>query len=246
MKTRSILLIFTLLCVSQKGIAGEELKPLLSIPDQVVYQNDFSQSEPLVKGVWQQRQHTRWSIEDGVLRGIPSTEEYQNSISHHQGLEPRISCPATPAEFVAAFSIRFIGGSETSIAPFVEFGHHIARVKFSTSGTSLLADGESVKLDGAQDLRYTSGKWFHALAELKGDEFVIQFADGPTLYGKHPRFAQPVSSGGAGFGVAGTRGGTVEIDNLTLWSVEKGINPKWQSAKRRLAPFTPVILKEKK
>lgn len=227
-------------------ILNAELKPLLAIPDSIAFKSDFSDPVPLKRETWQQRQHTRWKIEDGVLRGIPSTIEFQKSQSHHQGLEPRISCPATPSEFVAKFSIRFIGGSETSIAPFVEFGHHIARIKFSETGVSLIADGESVKLDEDVTFTYHSGKWYHALAELKGDEFVIQFAYGPTLYAKHPRFAQPVTSGGAGFGVAGTRGGTVEIDNLTLWAIQERPNENWTSTRTRIPKFEPVILKEKK
>jgi hypothetical protein len=222
-----------------------ELKPLLGLPKDIALQTDFSRPEPLKKDVWQQRQHTRWKIEDGVMRGIPSTKEYQASISHHRGLEPRISCPATPPEFVAKFSIRFIDGSETPIAPFVEFGHHIARVKFSESGISLIADGESVKLDEDRDFRYVPGKWYHALAELKGDEFVIQFEGGPTLYGKHPRFALPVSKGGAGFGVAGPRGGKVEIDNISLWTVHAKTNPGWAKSRAAIPSFKPTVLKAK-
>jgi hypothetical protein len=251
MNTPSIPIHLTLLfsiglSCATSALAGANLEPILTVPDAIVFRNDFSKSEPLAKGSWSLRQHTRWTIEEGVLRGIPSTLEYQNSRKDHQGFEPRISCPATPAEFIAEFSIRFNGGAETSIAPFVEFGHHIARVKFSESGISLIADGESVKLDEDKGFKYESGKWYHALAELKGDEFVIQFADGPTLYGKHPRFAQPVSSGGAGFGVAGTRGGVVEIDHLTLSTIKNQPNPGWKSTRKRFAPFEPIVLKEKK
>ncbi len=243
----SLAAVFSILfCSSLCTAAREAIKPILAIPDKIVLQDDFSISEPLAKGTWSLRQHTRWNIEEGVLRGIPSSLEYQNSRRDHQGFEPRISCPATPSEFVASFSIRFIGGTETSIAPFVEFGHHVARIKFSEMGMSLIADGESVKLDEAKDFKYESGKWYHAMAELRGDEFVIQFANGPTLYAKHPRFALPVSSGGAGFGVAGTKGGAVEIDELTLWSIKAKINPMWKSAQKQLTPFPPILLKEPK
>jgi hypothetical protein len=30
----------------------------------------------------------------------------------------------------------------------------------------------------AANFKYIPGKWYHILAELKGDEFVMQFADG--------------------------------------------------------------------
>ncbi len=228
------------------AIAGDELKPLLAVPDTLALAKDFSTPERLERDTWQQRQHTRWAVEDGVLRGRPSTLEYQKSTTHHQGFEPRVSCPATPEEFVAKFSIRFIGGSETNIAPFIEFGHHVARVRFSEEGVFLLADGESVQLDASNALALESGKWLHALAELKGEEFVIQFAGGPTLFAKHPSYAQPVKSGGAGFGVAGTKGGIVEIDDVELWTIKPKPQPDWEQTKKRFDRYEPVILKERK
>ena len=86
-----------------------------------VYQN-FSQAKPLEKTVWQSRQGTRWAIEDGVLRGRESSPEFQSNRKDHFGYEPRLSIPVTPAEFVAEFSFRFVGGDETAIVPFIEFG----------------------------------------------------------------------------------------------------------------------------
>ena len=39
-------------------------------------------------------------------------------------------------------------------------------------------DHETLKVAESGDFKYVPGKWYHALAELKGDEFVIQFVDG--------------------------------------------------------------------
>ena len=109
------------------------LQPLMVIPDKVVLQETFSKSGPVKKTSWQNRQGTRWSVEDGVLRGRPSSEEYQASRTHHYGYEPRVSVPVTPPEFLAGFSFRFVGGEETDIVPFIEFGHHVCRVKNFTT-----------------------------------------------------------------------------------------------------------------
>jgi hypothetical protein len=223
-----------------------KLKPLLAQADSVALEAHFSQSAPLEKGVWQQRQHTRWAIEDGLLRGIPSTAEYQEAHSDHQGFEARISVPVTPNECIAEFSVRFLNGAETPIAPFVEFGHHVARVKFSETGVFLIADGESVKVAEAKNYKYIPGKTYHILAELKGDEFVMQFADGPTLYAKHASFARPVKSGGNGLGITGPKGGSVEIDYLTLWNVKPQERSNWSDTRANFPHFKPVILKEKK
>ena len=82
------------------------LKPMLVQPDKVVLQEDFSHSGPLDKAAWSARQHTTWIIEDGVLRGTPSSAAYQASRKDHQGLEPRVSMPACPNEYALEFSIR--------------------------------------------------------------------------------------------------------------------------------------------
>jgi hypothetical protein len=224
----------------------ESLRPLLTIQDELVARNDFSTPAPLKRSEWIQRQGTRWAIEDGVLRGRPSTKEFQDSKPNHKGYEARVSLPATPHEFIARFSIRFIDGAETRIVPFVEFGHHVARIKFSETGLSLVADGETVLLNETNDFKYEPGRWYHLLAEMKGDEFSVQFAGGPTLYGKHTRFKYPATKGGVGLGIAGPRGGTVELDNFSLWSTKKEVHPNWMATKRELGIFKSKVLKQKK
>lgn len=202
------------------GVAAADspanLKPIMAVPDAVVLQEDFSKPHELKKGVWQKRQGTRWAIDEGLLRGQQSSPEYQAKKKDHFGYEPRLSIPVTPPEFIASFSFRFIEGSETAIVPFIEFGHHVCRVRFSKEGATLLADHETLKLAEATDFVWQSGKWYHALAEMKGGRFVMQIDGGPTLYAQHDSFAAPPSSGGNGFGVAGPKRGFVELDNLTI------------------------------
>jgi len=219
---------------------GLPLKPIMAVPAEIVLNSDFSKPAPLAKDRWNKRQGTRWSIEDGVLRGRPSSEEFQAARTHHRGLEARLSVPITPRQCVARFSVRFQQGAETAIVPFVEFGHHVCRLKFSQQGLSLLADSETVRLAEAKDFRFQPGRWYHCLAELKNDEFVVQFANGPTLYAKHTCFAEPVSSGGRGLGVAGPRNGLVEIDNLTLWRIQDQAHPDWSERRASMPVFQPV------
>ena len=222
------------------------LKPRMVVPGKIVLQNDFSQERPLKKDVWQSRQGTRWTIEEGVLRGRESSADFQAKRKHHFGYEPRLSIPVTPAEFVVEFSFRFTGGDETGIVPFIEFGHHVCRVRFSKNGASLLSDGETMKLAEAKGFVWESGKWYHALAEMKNSEFLIQVADGPSLYGQRASFAQESTSGGNGFGIAGPRHGVVEIDNLTISAVKATTQPDWESHKSKLPKFKPIQIKQPK
>ncbi len=237
-----------LLTFSASTVTGADpvdLKPLLVVPDVMVLNDDFSVPHPLPKNIWQARQGTRWEIRDGVLRGQQSSAEYQAKRKDHFGYEPRLSIPTTPAEFAASFSFRFIDGSETAIVPFIEFGHHVCRVRFSKTGTVLLADHETMKLAG-DDFVWKSGKWYHAMAEMKGGRFVFQIADGPTLYASHDSFKSSPTSGGNGFGIAGPRKGHVEIDQLTLWTVKKSDQPGWSAWEAKHPQEKPVQVKERK
>lgn len=225
------------------GAADTPLKPLLAVPDKVVYREDFSKAGPFNKEHWGARQGTRWAIEDGVLRGRPSSPEFQAKKKDHFGYEPRISAPVTPLQFVAEFSVRFSGGTETAISPFVEFGHHVVRVQFTKDGVYLLAEHDTLRIAGTTELKYEPGRWYHCLAELKGDEFVIQFAGGPTLYGKHPSYAQPASSGANGFGLAGPKDGLAEVDNVTFWTVKPETQPGWAVTRAKFPAFKPIAAK---
>lgn len=228
-------------------LAGpESLAPLMVEPKKEVYSSDFSRSAPLEKAQWTPRQGTRWEVVDGVLKGIPSSADYQSKKEHHRGLEPRINAPMTPPEFLVRFSVRFSRGEETSIVPFVEFGHHIARLKFSREGgLTLLADYESLKVAEASDFTWKSDLWYHGLAELKGDEFVVQFHEGPTLYASHPVFSKPAPSGGTGLGLAGPRGGVAELDHVEIWTVKSKPRSDWSKTRKLFPEFIPVQIREK-
>jgi hypothetical protein len=220
--------------------------PLLAIPDQVVLRANFDQPMPLPKSTWLRRQGTRWSVTNGVLRGEQSAPEYQATKQDHFGYEPRLSIPATPTDFIASFKIRFIDGSETAITPFIEFGHHVCRVRFSRKGTTLLADHEIWKVAEAPNFVWETGRWYSITAERRDSEFVMQIKDGPTLYADHPAFATPTTSGGNGLGVAGPRKGSVEIDDLTIWSINKQTRSDWSAARSKFPKFNPVQVKKPK
>lgn len=237
-----LLLLLPLLLSTGTVYSKSDLKPQMVQFDKLILNEDFSHTRKLEKENWSQRQHTQWAIEDGVLRGTPSTAEFQASQNHHQGLEPRLSIPSCPDEFAIEFSVRFIGGASTSICPFIEFGHHKARIHWSDQGARLMAKGESIQLDRWGAFKMESGKWYHALAEIKGDEFLIQFSHGPVLYGKHAS----MDSEKDGFGVAGTREGQVELDNIKVWSIKGSKADNWVDYRKGFKAMPHKILKAEK
>jgi len=129
--------------------------------------------------------HRRCAFRHSLLSGISVKK------THHRGLEPRLSIPATPPECVAQFSICFLDGEETTIVPFVDFGHHIVRLRFSKEeGVTLLVDYESLK-------------------------------------------------------VAGPRGGKIEIDDLTIWTVKEEVAYGWEKEREQLPKFEVLQVREK-
>ena len=239
----SLLVITIFFCCTAQAQSPE---PLLAIPHELVLAEDFDQDVPLLKSTWTRRQGTRWSVRNGILHGEQSSPEYQASKQDHFGYEPRLSIPVTPANFIASFKIRFIGGSETNIAPFIEFDHHVCRVRFSQAGVTLLADHEVWKVAEASEFIWQEGIWYFITAERRGSEFVMQIKDGPTLYAKHPAFATSPASGGKGMGVAGPKKGEIEIDDLKLWSIKKQTQKEWPARRSKFADFAPVQIKTPK
>jgi hypothetical protein len=242
-----------IICISSLSVlpqakgqpASNSLRPLMNVPAKKIYASDFSTSGKLDKSAWQARQGTQWKVVDGVLRGEQSSAEYQAQKADHKGYDPRIKSLKTPRQFIAKFSVRFIGGDETNLLPIFEFGHHNVRLKFSESGVVMLADHETVQLFETDKVKLESGRWYHVMAERNADEFVVQFEGGPTLYAKHKSLAMPVADDKDGLGIAGTRKGVVEIDNVQLWSVKKSVATEWPAARASL-PKSVVKSIEKK
>ena len=222
---------------------ANDLKPLMAVPGEIVFKHDF-ESGKLSKEQWTPRQKTRWQIENGVLTGLPSSAETQAERAHHKGLEPRGSAPVTPMDFIAKLSIRYTGEKSAPQTPFIEFGHHNCRVQFTkTEGAFLLVDSETRKVASAKDFTFESGKWYHILAEMVGDEFVFQIEDGPVFRTQNAGFPKAADHH---VGVAGFKEGKIEIDNFTIWKAEPGkTNPDWSAGKAKIPVFEPVIMQDR-
>ena len=230
----------------------ESLKPLMVVADRAVLQNDFSETRPLDTSVSRIHQQTQWAIENGVLHGRPASPDFQASRPDHNGLEARISFPNIPAEFAARFSFRFSGGEwiyeykpGRGLAPMLEFGHHLCRIAQQPKGIQIRVENEAFIVAENSGFSLEPGRWYHVLAESKGDEFVLQFAHGPTLYAKHETFAKAPPAHARGLWIGGPRLGEVEIDNLTVWSIQPDPNPTWTRTKAALPPPQTISRKER-
>ena len=214
------------------GLSGGSLEPRMTQPDKVVLDEDFSAAKTPERKLWQPRQNTRWSVVDGMLRGEPSTAEFQASRKDHQGFEPRLMIANDLSDYVIEFRFRVNSGEQHMVGAFFELGHHFARVAFKESGLEMnLGDLKNPTiLESLPQIKLEKGRWYHVLAEISGDETLVQFEGGPTLYGRDPRIAEHTP----GFGVTGLRGGSIDIDDVTIWSVKQGQRPGWSKARESL------------
>ncbi len=199
----------------------EALTPTRLTPGKIIYKSDFSKTAPLDKTRWQTRQGTRWNIEGGVLKGIPSTPEYQAKKKAtgkgHTGTIPRIYMLDIPRDFILSYRFKLEGGKPSGAVPLVEFGHHVSRVHFSAEGPRLLSDHEKntlAKIDQPLEL----GRWYNVLVEARGDAVVVQIENIGTLSGKDPfigKTERPI------IGFTGNVNGIIYLDTIRLTEVMK-------------------------
>ncbi|MEO0413860.1 MAG: hypothetical protein AAF226_02780 [Verrucomicrobiota bacterium] len=247
MNSRTICLFIAALGFVPCSYADEELAPLMVKKASKFYESNFDSEGPINKKLWKPMQATQWSVEGGVLLGQESTKENQAAKSHHRGLEPRVAMPSLPQDFCMSFSVSFDGGEETPIAPFVEFNHHVTRVKFSeTDGMRLLAASETMLVDHVAEFKWEPGKVYQCLAERMGEEFVFQITGGPTLYAKHATYDEKAPSGSDGFGTAGPRFGTTKLDDVIIWNIAPEAKGSWAKTQKSLRSFEPIQVKEPK
>ena len=233
-----------------------DLKPQLLIPDKVIFTDDFSQPRELKAlaakspqvGAWNPNQGTRWKIADGVLKGEASSAEYQAAHDTHKGVHPRIVLTKTPDDYVLKFSLRlvdgkpFVAGQRKSVPPFIEIGHHIARITWGENGAMLLADGDTLQVDVAKDFKLETGRWYTVMVERRADQVSVQFQDGPSFYGKHPTYKSELHAVMLG----GLEAGHMEVDDVTVWSIKEGDQPTWAGLLNTRPATKEVRLKDAK
>jgi hypothetical protein len=255
MKIIALLFLASLCLLRDLRAAEPELKPLMLVPGEVLFKDDFNTPRGEVKArakdesaAWLPNQGTRWEVTDGVLRGRASSPEYQAAHDTHKGVHPRIVLTKTPENYILQFSMRivdgkpFVAGRRKAVPPFIEMGHHVARVTWGADGALLLADGDTLQVASAKDFQLPTGQWEKVLIERRDDEVLVQFANGPTFHGKHPSY----KSDRHAVMLGGLEAGTLEVDNVTLWAVKDGTQPGWAARLATLPAPQQVRLKDPK
>ncbi len=194
------------------------------LTNQVLQAEEFEVVHPLDKKLFQANQGTTWYITNGILHGEPSPKEYQESKKDHKGLEPRLILPLAKGNYCLQFSMRLVSGQMVGAVPFLDFGHHVSRVAWTTNGASLLVNHEEDTLTNLSSFKIVTNRWYHCQAEVFGSELLVHFEGMGTLYANYEKMKDEAKT----FGLGGLKGGVIELDHLKLYSVMSNYQATWR------------------
>ncbi len=214
-----------------------DLTPVMVEPGDVFLENDFEEAFKVEKShpIFRLGQGTNWEAKDGFLVGTQSSPDYQAKKkaagNGHLGTAPRLQFAGSPKDVILKYSFKISGGKFTKLLPMVEAGHHLRRVYFGPEGSQILVDHEQTTVTES-DFVLELETWYHLMIEIKDNEFLVRFQDGPTLYGNDPGVGADFAN--YNIGITATDQGTMFIDNMTIW--EAGVLRKdWSETKGTLA-----------
>ncbi len=233
-----IILLTLILALAPHAAAADtnELTPILAEPGKIHLEVDFDEDFVVKKGheFFTLGQGTTWEAKDGVLVGTESSPEYQAKKKAegdgHLGTAPRLQFPNSPKDVILKYSFKIVGGKKTNLLPIIEAGHHLRRVYFGPESSKILVDHET-KTIAENDFVLDTDTWYHVMLEIVGDEFLVRFRDGPTLYGNDPGVGAEFEN--YNIGITATDKGTIYIDNMTIWHAG-GVRKTWEETRKTL------------
>jgi hypothetical protein len=195
--------------LSLRAEKGAELKPVLAKPGSVLVEENFS-SDELGKG-WVANKGT-WSIDDGVLVGREKAEDMHAAV---------LTLKQPHRNSIIRFSYKLDGATGFNLS----FNHakgHLFRVAANQTGLTLTKDADKkdpsskpVALAKAS-VRHEPGQWHTLLVEIQGDKVSVQSDAGAKLDIREPS----LDAEKTGYRFV-TRGQSLLVDDLKVWSVEQ-------------------------
>ncbi len=230
--------LFLSLVLTQYAFSADanRLTPILAVPGKVLLEMDFEKDFVVKKDheFFILGQGTTWEAKQGLLVGSESTPEYQAKKKAagdgHLGTAPRLQIRNSPQDVILTYSFKIVGGKSTALLPMIEAGHHLRRIYFSSTGSQILVDHEQTTI-AENDFVSQQDQWYHVMLEIKGNEFLVRFQNGPTLYGNHPGVGAEFEN--YNVGITATDKGIMYIDNLTIWHASD-VQQSWEAAKAKI------------
>ena len=214
---------------------GADVETKFLIPGELIFKADFDDGRDPGKPNWQLRKST-WEVRDGVLRGCNA-----GGNGPFIRLQSKQNGGVLPNEYILKFSFMTETAKDVpenqrrkihpkySIGHRFSFGHYAAKYQWrGEQGMDLaIGHGHALQDDG---IRIEKGKWYHVTAEIKGNEILVWFKDGPAYYMQHDHFSHQLNRweffthiSEIGF-----------LDNLQVWSLGQGIQSDWETTQSQI------------
>jgi hypothetical protein len=208
--------LITVALPSHLRAGGADYEPELFKSVKLVYEDNFD-GGTLNKEFWEVRQGTTWEIKDGVLKGSPSSKEFQDKKiaagdRAHAGFKPVIWFKKVPENFVCAMRVRYDGNAYQRGFPLLDLGHHIHTLTFSEKATTLTIR-KNVETKAVEQPLFALNQWHDVIIELKKGTILL------SIDGKMHRFESGNidMTGHAQIDFKALNDGTCQIDSMRLW-----------------------------
>lgn len=209
--------------VRNEGVGQPLIAPLLIKPGKLIFADSFKAAT--IRPQWTPLHQTRWNVTNGMLHGIPATEEFQKSRTKHNGGTPSSKLVVPVNDCILQVSFKLTGkmtGAHFGFndGTFQSGTGHVGRVTFhKRDGISLIKDkntkleNDRVEVLKSNSFKVQSDQWYTFVLEVKGDQMVMQLKDGPTLQASHKRFQAPKSW----INLPTRGGGEIFYDDVCVW-----------------------------
>lgn len=230
---------FVVACVESRA-GGVETRFL--VPGQSIFKADFSDGKNPGKPLWYLRK-SKWTVEDGLLCGI-----------NDGGNGPFIRLHSTtnggilPEDYIMKFSFKIEErpGAKRKKNKYhptrssghrFSFGHYAAKYQWrQDKGMDMAIMHGHALVDDRFHIE--KGKWYHVTVEIRGDEILTWFKDGPAYFMQHDAFRSKPA--GWEFFVHESEIG--HLDNLEVWSLSDATRDEWKNTLEKIRHAKRVFL----
>lgn len=227
-------LILTSIILLLAQLYAEEVDTRFLIPGELIFESAFDEGENAPgKPNWMLRKST-WVIEDGVLAG-----KNAGGNGPFIRLHSKEKGGVLPEDYVMKFSFRIEENPDEKKANYHDetfssghrfsLGHYAAKFQWRPDRGMDLNIGHGDALTDER-FRIERGKWYHVTIEIRGDEVLTWFADGPAYYLQHDHFRHK-PSGWEFFTHISEVG---YLDNVRVWSLKEGDQGGWDEVRDRI------------
>lgn len=213
---------------------AEDVETKFLIPGNSIFKADFEDGKNPNKPNWQLRKST-WEVQDGILRGVNA-----GGNGPFIRLHAKENGGILPEDYILKFSFKVAEHPDAekrknkyhpklSQGHRFSFGHYAAKYQWRPDIGMDLAVGHGHALEDP-NFHIQKEQWYHVTAEIRGDEILVWFKDGPCYYMRHDHFCHQLNRweffthiGEIGY-----------LDNLQVWSLGQGTLREWDQTHRKI------------